>query len=87
MIDKLKITWDEVAFIGDDINDVQLLKKVGMSACPAQSPAYVKSVVKDILDTKGGDGAFRSFVELILTREGSLEKALEIYFDNLKFEQ
>lgn len=87
LINKLGISWDEVAFIGDDINDYQLLVKAGVSACPLQAPSYIKKIVDEVLTVKGGDGAFRAFVELILRREGKLEAALENYFTNLNFRQ
>jgi 3-deoxy-D-manno-octulosonate 8-phosphate phosphatase (KDO 8-P phosphatase) len=87
LVDELDISWDEVAFIGDDINDYQLLIKVGVSACPSQAPSYIKEIVDEVLTLKGGDGAFRAFVELILRKEGKLDFALEKYFTNLKFRQ
>ena len=87
LIGELGISWEEVAFIGDDINDYQLLLKVGVSACPSQAPSYIKEIVDEVLPLKGGEGAFRSFVELILQRERKLEAALEKYFANLNFKQ
>ena len=87
LISELAISWDEVAFIGDDINDYELLVKAGVSACPSQAPSYIKAIVDEVLPVKGGDGAFRAFVELILQREGKLESALQNYFTNLKFRQ
>ena len=64
--DSLKITLNEVAFIGDDINDLELLLKVGFSASPSNAPDYIKKNVKLITKKKGGEGAFREFVEDIL---------------------
>lgn len=87
LISELDICWNEVAFIGDDINDYQLLVKVGVSACPLQAPEYIKEIVDHVLPIKGGDGAFRTFVELILRKEGKLESALDNYLSNLKFRQ
>jgi YrbI family 3-deoxy-D-manno-octulosonate 8-phosphate phosphatase len=78
----LSITMEEVAYIGDDINDIHLLRAVGLSASPANAPEYVKREVDWVLDVKGGDGAFRNFVEKALVKEGSFEKALNIYLDN-----
>ena len=63
---KYKITSDEVAFIGDDINDLDLLKKVGFSACPKDAINQVKKICDYNCKTKGGKGAFRELVELIL---------------------
>lgn len=64
----LNITLKDVAYIGDDINDLQLLKKVGFSAVPSTAPEYMKEVVDVILSKKGGEGVFREFVELILSK-------------------
>lgn len=65
---KLNISLNEVAFIGDDIGDIELLKAVGVSAAPNNSPEYIKDVVKYKLKKNGGDGVFREFVELILEK-------------------
>lgn len=62
-----KITLKQVAYIGDDINCIPLLKEVGLAACPANALNRVKETPGIIqLKTKGGDGAVREFVELIL---------------------
>ena len=61
-----KIDLSEVAYIGDDINDIEVLKAVGFSALAANSPIKEKIRVDYITKRKGGDGAFREFVDLIL---------------------
>ena len=61
-----KITLNEVAYIGDDINDVEVLKNVGISALTNNSPIKEQIKVDYITEKKGGDGAFREFAELIL---------------------
>src|SRR5690606_3995213 len=66
LISKLGISMDEVAFIGDDINDFNLLKHVGLSACPSSAPDYIRNEVDWVLSKKGGEGVFREFVEKIL---------------------
>jgi 3-deoxy-D-manno-octulosonate 8-phosphate phosphatase (KDO 8-P phosphatase) len=63
---QLGIQLNEVAYIGDDINDIKLLNKVGLSSCPKNAPIYIKEIVDLSLDVNGGDGAFREFVEKIL---------------------
>ncbi len=73
----LKINLDQVAFIGDDLNDLPLLKEVKISACPNNSPEYIKDKVKIILSKKGGEGVFREFVEKILKDNNLLEHAIE----------
>ena len=61
-----KIDLSEVAYIGDDINDIEVLKAVGLSALASNSPIKEKIRVDYITTRKGGDGAFREFVDLIL---------------------
>ena len=64
---ELNITLDEVAYIGDDINDYELLSAVKIKACPSDAVDKIKSIPNiKILEHKGGDGAVREFVEYIL---------------------
>lgn len=73
--DKMNISLNEVAFIGDEINDYPLLKKVGFSACPRTAPFYTQEIVDFIVETDGGKGAFRDFVIEILRRMNKFESA------------
>jgi len=61
------MSLSEVAYIGDDINDYNVLSSVGFPACPKNAIANIKSI-KGIthLSKSGGDGAVREFVELLL---------------------
>lgn len=63
----LNIQLQNVAFIGDDLNDYNLLLKVGYSAVPSNAPEYMKVGRNYITKRKGGDGAFREFVEKLVT--------------------
>lgn len=63
---RLDIKWSDVAYIGDDLNDILILKKVGLSACPFSAPDYIKDIVDWELSKKGGEGVFREFVEKII---------------------
>lgn len=66
---KLKITLADVAYIGDDINDLELLNECGIAACPANAMKSVKNISDIIhLEKKGGDGAVREFIELLFER-------------------
>ena len=60
------IQLNEVAYIGDDINDIEVLENVGLSALTNNSPIKQQIKVDYITEKKGGDGAFREFAELIL---------------------
>lgn len=66
LCDKLSISLTDVAYIGDDLNDIALLKAVGYSAAPISAPLYIQSLVNEVLTKKGGEGVFREFVEKIL---------------------
>lgn len=76
---KLGVVLEDVAYIGDDINDIAVLKAVGFSACPAGAPDYIKKMVHRVLMKKGGEGVFREFVEGILADAGVLQDVLKNY--------
>lgn len=77
----LNISLQEVAYVGDDLNDVLLLNAVGFSAIPANAPTYMERYSQRRLTKRGGEGAFREFVELILQRENLLDTAIEKYLE------
>ena len=72
----LNIDLSDVAYIGDDLYDIMLLRQVGLSACPANAPLYVKENCNWQLTVNGGDGAFRAFIEKILIQNNLLEIAV-----------
>ena len=61
--EKLGISLDEVAYIGDDLGDIDLLKQVKWAGVPASAPCYIKSLASVSLMKNGGEGVFREFVE------------------------
>ena len=63
---KYHVTLQELAYIGDDVNDLELLKKVGLSATPADGITDAKKICNYICKSKGGEGAFRELADLIL---------------------
>ena len=73
LIKELGINFEECAFIGDDINDVLLMRKVGWSAATNNAPEYIQKEAHYITKKKGGEGAFREFVEHILIKNNMLE--------------
>lgn len=60
----------EVAYMGDDVNDVPLLRKVGLSACPADARPEVKEAVHFVARSPGGRGAVRELCDLVLEARG-----------------
>lgn len=63
---KLKLDLEEIAYIGDDVNDAYAMRIVGISACPADSVDYIKNIANYLCKANGGYGAVREFAELIL---------------------
>ncbi len=74
---EMNISMSDVAFIGDDLNDLPLLRLVGHSACPPNTPDYVKRDVRYVTIAHGGNGAFREFVEHLLQEENMLEDSIK----------
>ncbi len=64
----------EIAFIGDDYNDLPAIKLAGISGCPSDAIEPVKVAVTYICKAKGGEGALREFAEWIVTQQSG-EKA------------
>lgn len=69
LCNQLGITLNDVAYIGDDINDVKLLKKVRWAGVPVSAPEYIRQLATVQLTKRGGEGVFREFVESILGSE------------------
>lgn len=66
IIKKYNITLDEVAYIGDDINDLKVIKNVGIGCSVKDGSDIVKTNAKYITRCKGGEGAFREVTDIIL---------------------
>jgi len=66
---ELDITLGEVAYIGDDVNDLDILRAVGISAMPPNSPILDKFSPDYLTTRSGGNGAFRDFVDFILSQQ------------------
>ena len=64
----------EVAYVGDDINDLGILRQAGLSACPADAPAYIKKCVDMVTAVKGGHGVVRELADMVLASKGYFEK-------------
>ena len=60
------LSMSNVAFIGDDINDLECMKNCGIKGCPADAVLEIKAVADFISSKNGGDGAVREFIEIII---------------------
>ena len=65
---QLGINFENVAFIGDDINDLPIIRIVGFSACPSDAVNLVKAEVNMVLRNRGGDGAIREWIDACFSK-------------------
>jgi YrbI family 3-deoxy-D-manno-octulosonate 8-phosphate phosphatase len=62
----LNISLAQVAMIGDDVNDLEVMQAIGFSACPADATTKILEQVDCILSKKGGEGCVREFIEDVM---------------------
>lgn len=76
---KLDLTMENVASIGDDLNDLSMLKASKISFVPRDASFHVEKVATVILNKKGGDGAVREMIETLINKEGLEQKYLDLW--------
>lgn len=79
IVNKNLIGLTEVCFIGDDINDLPVMKIVGFSACPKNAAIEVCNQANFISQHYGGEGAVREIIEMIMKEQGLWNPILEKY--------
>ena len=67
--EELRLRLDEVAFVGDDLNDLEVIEAVGLSACPADSTLGIIDACDVVLKKKGGEGCVREFLDMFFLRD------------------
>lgn len=78
LANKYNLSFEEVAYIGDDINDLPVLEKVGLSFAPDDAVPEIRQAVDYVTSKKGGEGAFREAVDFILARNSAISHSAEI---------
>ncbi|MBN9380920.1 MAG: HAD-IIIA family hydrolase [Chitinophagaceae bacterium] len=66
ILKRLQLQWEEIAYIGDDVNDLEVMEKAGLAACPSDAMPQVSEIVQYHCGNKGGYGAFREFAEWLI---------------------
>lgn len=79
LLEKLDLSMENVAAIGDDLNDLQMLKAAQISFVPRDSSSYVDKIANVILTKRGGEGAVREMIEYLIIKEGLEAKYLELW--------
>ncbi len=79
VLDTLQVEPQEVAYMGDDLNDLGVMSRVGLAMTPQDGVPEIKDIAHYICQANGGEGAVREAVEYILKREGLWEEAVRKY--------
>ena len=76
ILNKYGLTDEEIAYVGDDVLDIPILKRVGFAVCVANGVEEAKGLSHYVTRKKGGDGAVREVVDLLLARTGRKRRVL-----------
>ncbi|MCX8082676.1 MAG: HAD hydrolase family protein [bacterium] len=82
-ITKKGIRWQEICYIGDDLQDFNIMKQAGFSVAPYNACKEIKNIADYICKKAGGDGVFRETVEVILKGKGVWENILKKFLASL----
>lgn len=75
------LRWDELAWVGDDIADIPVLRKAGLALAPENAVPEVKAMAHHVTTTRGGHGAVREVIVDLLTARGAYDGALRRYLE------
>ena len=87
IVDGLILEDDQTAYMGDDLLDLPVLMRVGLATAPADAAAEVRSRVHWVTNSKGGSGAARELIEMILRAQGRWEALLATYVTEAQDQQ
>ena len=79
LIDRLGVSWEETAFLADDLADIPVLRRVGLPAAVANAVPEVRALARWVGRRRGGDGAAREFAEVMLRLRGEWAARTEAY--------
>ncbi|MDR3738605.1 MAG: HAD hydrolase family protein [Terracidiphilus sp.] len=81
IMEKEGVTLDEIAYVGDDVIDLPVMRECGFAVAVANARAQVKAAAHYVTPNAGGYGAGRDAVEFILEAKGVLDEVIEAYID------
>jgi len=79
LLGELGLDYAQVAYLGDDLPDLPVMRRVGLGMAVASADAFVRQHAHGVTQARGGEGAAREFCELIMRAQGSLEAAQAAY--------
>jgi len=77
LLGRLGMTHDAVCFVGDDLVDVPVMRRVGLAAAPSDAAAEAREAAHFVASAGGGGGAVREVIELVLRATGKWEQATD----------
>lgn len=80
---KYDVSFDEIAYVGDDLIDIGLLKKVGLAICPRDAVPEVLEIAHWVVPKDGGKGVLRSVAEFIIKSNGKWDALLKSYLESV----
>ena len=75
LLAELGLHYDQVAYLGDDLPDLPVIRRVGLGMAVANASPFVRQHATGITQARGGEGAAREFCELIMQAQGTLDAA------------
>lgn len=79
LLAELGLNYEQVAYLGDDLPDLPVIRRVGLGMAVASADGFVRQHAHGVTQARGGEGAAREFCELILRAQGNLDAAQAAY--------
>jgi 3-deoxy-D-manno-octulosonate 8-phosphate phosphatase (KDO 8-P phosphatase) len=79
LLGELGLSYEQVAYLGDDLPDLPVIRRVGLGMAVASADTFVRQHAHGVTQARGGEGAAREFCELIMRAQGSLDAAQAAY--------
>ncbi|GER67119.1 3-deoxy-D-manno-octulosonate 8-phosphate phosphatase [Weizmannia acidilactici] len=88
LVSRFGLSFDETCYIGDDLNDLMIMREAGFSCAPRNAAKWVKQEADYVTEKNGGEGAVREVIDLILSRQYDYEKlALHFLYEKVELKQ
>lgn len=79
LIQKYSLTREQICYLGDDVNDLPVLRQVGLAVAVADAVEEVRQAAHYVTDLPGGKGAVREVIDQILYQQGIYEQAIRVF--------
>ncbi len=79
LLDRKGLTWEQLAFVGDDLADLPVFERAGLPIAVANARDHIKGLAKHVTIASGGHGAVREVIERLLQSRGEYEAAVDRY--------